>query len=81
MVGIPARLLRSAQAVAAIRQAKEDAQLRMQQAQSGMIAVEGAKKLSEAKIGQNSALDAVIAALTGKPMPANPAREEAATVR
>jgi len=81
MVGIPARLLRSAQAVAAIRQAKEDAQLRMQQAQSGMIAAEGAKKLSEAKIGQNSALDAVIAALTGKPMPANPAREEAAVVR
>ena len=86
MIGIPARILRSAEAVAAIREAKADAELRMKQAQSGMMAAEGAKTLSQAKMGQddkgqNSALDAVIAALTGKPMPANPAREAVASVR
>lgn len=69
MKGIPARLLRSAEVVASIRKAKQEAQLRMQQAQSGMIAAQGAKMLSEAKIGESSALDAVIAAMTGKTMP------------
>lgn len=75
MVGTPAKILRTAEAVAAIRRAKQEAELRMKQAQSGLLAAEGAKTLSQAKIGQdnkgqNSALDAVIAALTGKPMPA-----------
>lgn len=86
MVGIPARILRSAEAVAAIREAKQEAQLKMQQAQAGMSGAETARTLSQAKIGQddkgqNSALDAVMAAMTGKPMPANAAREAAAPVR
>ena len=86
MIGIPARILRSAEAVTAIREAKADAELRMKQAQSGMMAAEGAKILSQTKVGQddkgqNNALDAVMAALTGKPMPTNPAREAVAAGR
>jgi hypothetical protein len=86
MIGIPARILRSAEAVAAIREAKKEAQLKMQQAQAGMSGAEAARTLSQAKLGQdkegqNSALDAVIAALTGGKMPSNPAREAAAPVR
>ncbi len=85
-VGIPAKILRSTEAVAAIREAREEAQLKAQQAQTGVTMATTAKDLSQAKVGpdnkgQNSALDAVIAALTGKKMPENPAREVAATVR
>ncbi len=80
-VGIPARLIRSAEAVAKIRKATQDALLKQQQMQAGMVGAEGAKTLSQAKIGQdnkgqNSALDAVISALTGKPMTKNPTREK-----
>jgi phytoene dehydrogenase-like protein len=86
MIGIPARILRSAEAVIVIREAKQEAELKMMQARAGMNAAEAAKSLSQAKIGQddkgqNSALDTVIAALTGKPMPSNPAREAVASVR
>lgn len=68
MVGIPVKLIRSKEAVAAIKEAIAEAEARAQQAQSGMIAAEGAKTLSEAELGKGSALDAVIAALAGKAM-------------
>jgi hypothetical protein len=81
LVGIPVRIIRGDEAVAKIRQAAQEALLRQQQMQAGMVAADGAKTLSQAKIGedskgQNSALDAVMAALTGKAMPKNPIREK-----
>lgn len=83
LIGIPARIVRSAEAVGKIRQATQEAMLKQQQGMSAMTMTQGAKNLSQAKLGedasgQNSALDAVISALTGKPMPKNPAREKVA---
>jgi len=69
MKGVPARLVRSAEIVAAMRKAKQEALLKQQQMQSGMQAAEGAKTLSQAKVGEGTALDAVIKALTGKDVP------------
>jgi hypothetical protein len=81
LVGIPVRIIRGDEAVAKIRQAAQEALLKQQQMQAGMVAADGAKTLSQAKLGedskgQNSALDAVMAALTGKAMPKNPIREK-----
>jgi hypothetical protein len=66
MKGIPARIIRSAEAVAAIREAKQEALLKQQQAQAGMLAAQGAETLSKAKLGDNTVLDAVIKTMTGK---------------
>ncbi len=82
-VGIPARLIRSAEATARIRKATQEALLKQQQAMAGMNAADAAEKLSNAKLGedskgQNSALDAVISAMTGKAMPKNAVREKVA---
>jgi hypothetical protein len=62
-------LIRSAEAVAKIKEAIAEAETRAQQAQAGMIAAEGARTLAQAPIGKGTALDAVISAATGKPMP------------
>lgn len=85
LVGIPVRIIRGDEAVAKIRAAAQEALLKQQQAAAGMNMAAGAKTLSEAKLGedsngQNSALDAVIAAMTGKAMPKNAVREKTAPV-
>jgi len=75
MYGIPTSIIRSKEATEAIRKAKQDSLLQQQQAQGGLMASEIAQKLSQAKIGEGSALDALIATVTGK-QPVQKAKEK-----
>lgn len=65
MLGVPAKIIRSKEDVAAIREAKQKAQEEAAQAQNMGATVQGAKVLSDAKLGTNSALDAVLTGLGG----------------
>jgi hypothetical protein len=67
MVGIPQKIIRSKDAVAKLRQARDRAA--QQQAQLAALekTVAGAKVLSETKMGQNSALDSMLGTSAGAP--------------
>ena len=85
-VGIPIRLIRSAEAVARIRKATADAMEAQQKGMSAMAMADGAKTLSQAKLGQDaggqeSALDAVIKQLTGKDTPKNAKAQPGAPIK
>lgn len=73
MLGVPAKIMASPEAVAAIRKQKAEAQAKQQQQQDAMVASEamakgakGAKDASQAKLGENSALDQLMAGITGE---------------
>ncbi len=59
MVGTPPRIVNSPEKVAQIRDARAKAQQQAAQAETAQRMVDGAKTLSETKLGQGSALDAV----------------------
>lgn len=65
MDGVSPKIIRSPEAVAERRQAKADAQAQAQAMQNAAMIAQGAKTLSDTKVGQNSALDAVLAGLNG----------------
>lgn len=60
MLGIPPKILRSPEKVAAIRAQRAKAQAQAQSAQNALAAVQGANTLSKTPVGQNSALDALM---------------------
>jgi len=73
MSGIPAKIMASPEAVMAIRKAKAIAQAKAQQQQDAAVAAQGmesgakaAKDASQAQLGNNSALDALISGITGQ---------------
>lgn len=61
--GAHPKILRSKEDVAKIRQSRETANQAAQQAQDAAAAVAGAQTLSQTKMGQGSALDAIIGSL------------------
>lgn len=61
MTGIPQKILRSEAMVKALRKQRETQQAAAQRAQAAASIVEGAKTLSETKLNQDSALDAMVA--------------------
>jgi hypothetical protein len=65
MLGVPPNIVRSYEEVASMRQQKQQAaaqaQADQQSAQTGAAVVSGAKTLADTKLGQNSALDALMA--------------------
>jgi hypothetical protein len=67
MLGIPPKIIRSDEATAAIREERQAAEQAAQAAATMPAVVEGAKTLSETKVGQNSALDAMLAGASGTP--------------
>ncbi len=71
MLGTPPKIIRSAEAVSAVRQQRQEAEQQAQLAASMPGMVEGAKTLSETKVGQNSALDALLAGASGTPAVGN----------
>ncbi len=60
MTGIPPKIIRSEEVMAAIREQKSKQQQAAAMTQTLPAAADGAKTLSETKLGQNSALDALI---------------------
>jgi hypothetical protein len=66
MAGAPPKMIRSPQEIAGIRKAKQQALQQQQQAQQQLQTAQGAKLLSETKMGENSALDAVIKGAQGQ---------------
>jgi hypothetical protein len=85
-VGIPIRLIRSTEGVARIRKATADAMESQQKGMSAMAVADGAKTLSQTKLGQDaggqeSVLDAVIKQMTGKDTPQNPKAQPGAPVK
>ena len=65
--GIPPKLIRSQEAVADLRNKRQQAAQAQQMAEQAPALVDGAKTLSETKVGQNSALDAVLGGIAGIP--------------
>lgn len=72
MLGIPAKTMNTPEAKDQIRQARAQAQAQAQAQQQAMVAAQGiatgakaAKDASQAPLGQNSALDAVLAGIKG----------------
>lgn len=73
MLGVPAKIMASPEAIAAIRKAKAEAQARAEQQiqQQGMVeglatGAKAAKDASQAELGKNSALDSILSGMTGK---------------
>lgn len=66
MLGLPPKIIRSPEEIDAIRKQKQQAAAAAQQAQMMGSMVQGAKVMSDTKIGQNSALDAMLGTM-GKP--------------
>lgn len=60
MVGVPARIIRSREAVTALRQARDAAARKTEQAAAIEKSVAGAQVLADTKLGTNSALDAIL---------------------
>lgn len=60
MVGVPPKMMRSPEVVAKLRAARAKAQQQAEQAAVAEKAVAGAKVLSETKLGDNNALDAML---------------------
>jgi len=67
MLGIPPKIIRSAEAVAKYRAEKEKAMKASQAAAAIPQMADTAKVLSETKVGENSALDALLAGASGTP--------------
>lgn len=67
MLGTPPKIVRSAEVVAQIRKKRDDDAKAAQIAATVPALVTGAKTLSETKIGENSALDALMAGASGTP--------------
>lgn len=65
--GVSPRIVRGADVVNEIRGERAKAMQQAEAAQNAAALVQGAKTLSDTKIGQNSALDSVIAGVTGIP--------------
>lgn len=72
MLAVPAKMIKSPEAVAAIRKARADAQAKQQQMQMALASTQAAKNgagaakdLGNTPVGKNSALDATLAGLTG----------------
>ena len=73
MSGIPAKIMASPEAVMAIRKAKVQAQAKAEQQQDAAVMAQGAemgakaaKDASQAQLGNNTALDALIGGITGQ---------------
>jgi hypothetical protein len=73
MLGIPAKVMATPEAIAQLRKAKAQAQAQAQAQQNAAIATQNiatgakaAKDASQAQLGNNSALDSVLAGMTGK---------------
>jgi hypothetical protein len=73
MSGIPAKIMASPEAVMAIRKAKTQAQAKAEQQQDAAVMAQGAemgakaaKDASQAQLGNNTALDALIGGITGQ---------------
>ena len=60
MMGVPPKMIRSKEDVAALRQSKIDAQAAAQRAADMQSMVDASKTLSDTKLDQNSALDAAL---------------------
>ncbi len=67
MDGVSPRIIRDPEVVAAERKARAEAAAAAQAAEQGVAMAQGAKTLSETKVGQNSALDAVLGGIAGIP--------------
>ena len=65
MVGVPPEMIRSEEEVATLRKARAEQQAAEQAAAATERMVEGAKTLSDTPVGQNSALDVVMAGFGG----------------
>jgi hypothetical protein len=65
MMGTPAKIVRSPEAVSKIRQERAKQQQQAALAQNAASVVQGAKVLADTKLGENSALDAVISGVGG----------------
>ena len=65
--GIAPKIIRSADAIADLRQKRQQAQQAAQMAEQAPALIDGAKTLSETRVGQNSALDAVLGGIAGTP--------------
>lgn len=61
-IGAPPTMIRDAEQVAAIRQARADAAAQQQQAEQGMAMAQGAKLMSETQLGGDTALSALTGA-------------------
>lgn len=68
-IGLPPKIIRSPEGVAALRKLKRDAIAKQEQVQSMAGAAAGAKTLSEARLGQNSALDVLMNGMAGNGTP------------
>lgn len=73
MLGIPAKIMASPEAISAIRRAKADAKAQAEAANAAMLGAQtmaagakGAKDASQAKLGENSALDQLLGGIKGK---------------
>ncbi len=64
-LGVPPEMIRSEDDVQGIRQQRQKQQQAEQAAQSAERMVEGAKTLSATRVGQNSALDAIMGGMNG----------------
>lgn len=58
--GLPPKIIRAPDEIAAIRKQRADAQAQQQLAEQSMAAVQGAKVLADTKLNQGSALDALM---------------------
>lgn len=69
MLGVPPRIVRAMEDVAQIRDQKAQQAQAAQAAQTAQNVIQGAQTLSKTPVGQNSALDAVMAGLNGSEPP------------
>ncbi len=67
MLGLPPKIIRSAEEIGQIRKQRQDAAAAAQQSQAVANTVQGAKVLSDTQIGNNSALDAMLGSLGPEP--------------
>lgn len=74
MLGVPAKTMKSPEMIAQIRKIRQQAQEKAQKQQEAMAAsqamavgAKGAKDASQAELGKNSALDQLMAGITGQP--------------
>lgn len=67
MTGVPAKMIRTPQDVSQIRAQRQKQQQAEQQAQTMERMAQGAQTLSQTPVGQNSALDQVMAGMGGAP--------------
>lgn len=65
MLGVPPKMIRSKEMVAARRKQRADAQQAAELAARGQSMIDNAATMSKTQLGQNSALDAVLGGITG----------------